>query len=253
MTEPETIADKPTCTECGRRPLRGERWSLRFTEIGEVAAYCPECDNREFGVATSTSDSGGPWAGVDVGGTGNGFHCALVDRRSLLTEQHLATASDTVEWLLENRPMLAAVDGPRTPARAGQQSRPAERALAQAGICNIRFTPDEAGLASNPIYYDWIYNGFRLYRECEAASVDVIECFPTASWTRWAGPKGERTRAAWTRAALQDMRLRDIPSSINQHRRDAIGAALTARAHADGETEAFGDIVVPRRRSARVL
>jgi hypothetical protein len=42
------------------------------------------------------------------------------------------------------------------------------------------------------------------------------------------------------------MQLRDVPSSINQHRRDAIGAALTARAHADGEIEAFGDIIVPR-------
>jgi hypothetical protein len=31
-----------------RRPLPGERWSLRFADLGEVAVYCPGCDEREF-------------------------------------------------------------------------------------------------------------------------------------------------------------------------------------------------------------
>jgi len=38
-----------SCIECGRRPLPGERWSLRFTDLGEVAVYCPEYDQRDFG------------------------------------------------------------------------------------------------------------------------------------------------------------------------------------------------------------
>jgi len=46
--KPETLANTLTCTECGRRPLPGERWSLRFAELGEVAVYCPDCDRREF-------------------------------------------------------------------------------------------------------------------------------------------------------------------------------------------------------------
>ena len=49
MPESETVATDVTCTECGRRLLPGERWSLRFADIGEVAVYCPECDEREFG------------------------------------------------------------------------------------------------------------------------------------------------------------------------------------------------------------
>jgi hypothetical protein len=48
VSEPESLAD-PTCTECGRRPLPDERWSLRFADRGEVVVYCPECDKREFG------------------------------------------------------------------------------------------------------------------------------------------------------------------------------------------------------------
>jgi hypothetical protein len=50
MSTPETLADELTRGECGRRPLPGERWSPRFTDLGEVAVYCPECDEREFGV-----------------------------------------------------------------------------------------------------------------------------------------------------------------------------------------------------------
>jgi hypothetical protein len=33
---------------------------------------------------------------------------------------------------------------------------------------------------------------------------------------------------------------------MSQDARDAIGAALTARLHAQGRTDRFGDIVVPR-------
>jgi hypothetical protein len=49
MPTPETLADELTCSECGRRPLFGERWTLRFADLGEVAVYCPERDEREFG------------------------------------------------------------------------------------------------------------------------------------------------------------------------------------------------------------
>jgi hypothetical protein len=48
MRDPESLADV-TCTEFGRRALPAERWSLRFADLGEVAAYCPDCDEREFG------------------------------------------------------------------------------------------------------------------------------------------------------------------------------------------------------------
>jgi RNase P subunit RPR2 len=46
--KPETLADMLNCTECGRRLLPGERRSLRFADLGEVAIYCPECDRTEF-------------------------------------------------------------------------------------------------------------------------------------------------------------------------------------------------------------
>ncbi len=49
MPEAETVALDLTCAECGRKPSPGELWRLLFADIGEVAIYCPECAEREFG------------------------------------------------------------------------------------------------------------------------------------------------------------------------------------------------------------
>jgi hypothetical protein len=47
--EERVAAESFSCTECGRQPQPGELWRLYFADIGEVAIYCPECAEREFG------------------------------------------------------------------------------------------------------------------------------------------------------------------------------------------------------------
>jgi len=83
-------------------------------------------------------------------------------------------------------------------------------------------------------------------RALEEAGLEAVECFPTAAWTRWVGPRRGRSRAAWTREALPALGLEGIPTRTNQDERDAVAAAVTARAHSRGLTESFGEIVVPR-------
>lgn len=184
------------------------------------------------------------WAGVDVGGRRKGFHVAAVGRASLVAGPvRLAGADQAVKWLVERGPALVAVDAPRSPAPPGSRSRPEERALARA-ICSLRYTPDAASLAGNA-YYEWIVAGFELYQALERARLRAVECFPTASWTRWGGRRGKATRAAWSRAALAATALGRVPPTLGQDGRDAIGAALTARAWSLGEAERFGEIVVP--------
>ena len=46
--------------------------------------------------------------------------------------------------------------------------------------------------------------------------VEVIEVFPTASWTRWQGKRGPWTRAAWTRQGLAAFGLELVPARTNQ-------------------------------------
>jgi predicted nuclease with RNAse H fold len=190
------------------------------------------------------------YAGVDVGGRGKGFHAAVIDG----DEVELFTSGkprEVTDWLAARKPRVVAVDSPCRPAPKGRSSRKGERRLAAvADLPNVRPTPDMATMrARDDAYYDWVLNGFRLYKRLEKQSSkagwEVVECFPTASWTRWAGARGGRSRSAWTRAALAALGLGGVPARTNQDQRDAIAAAVTARLHSEGATERFGRIVVP--------
>jgi predicted nuclease with RNAse H fold len=189
----------------------------------------------------------GPWAGVDVGGRAKGFHVVVIDdRRIVAGPRRCRSVQDTLTWLGRSRPSRTAVDSPASLAPDCERSRPCERDFLAAGICRLRPTPDRRTLeARRDRYYEWIECGLDLYRALETAGITAIECFPTASWTRWAGARGARTRARWTREALPALELDGLPARTNQDERDAIAAAATARSAENGETEAFGDIVVP--------
>lgn len=190
------------------------------------------------------------WAGVDVGARRKGYHLALVDDRRLRAGPvRKAHAAEAVRWLQWRAPLLVAIDSPRAPAPDGDRSRAEERTLARA-VCHLRYTPDRAALTGSR-YYAWVLRGLELYDLLEQAGFTVVECFPTASFTRWIGPRGSRTRAAWTQEALRQSGLAGVPRRLNQDGRDAIAAALTARAHDLGLTESFGPIAVPLSATAR--
>jgi predicted nuclease with RNAse H fold len=184
--------------------------------------------------------------GVDVGGRRKGFDVALVEGRRLVGLRRRQSAEEVVDWVRSARPAVVAVDSPRSCAEQGSTHRPEERELRLA-VCGIRWTPARGELDGNP-YYEWVVEGLRLYRALAGEPVEVLECFPTASWTRWHGPRGVRRRAAWTRSALAALELEGVPARTNQDERDAIAAALTARDRGQGRSEAFGEIVVPLAR-----
>jgi predicted nuclease with RNAse H fold len=184
-----------------------------------------------------------PWMGVDVGGRRKAFDAALVDDRHLIGWRRRQSVDQVVAWVESAQPTVVAIDSPRSCAPPGQTHRPEEKELRDA-VCGIRWTPSEGELDGNP-YYEWIVEGLRLYHALAWRPVDVIECFPTASWTRWHGARGGRRRSAWTSRALAAHELRGVPPRTNQDTRDAIAAALTARDYEQGRCQRFGEIVVP--------
>jgi predicted nuclease with RNAse H fold len=184
-----------------------------------------------------------PSMGVDVGGRRKAFDVALVDDHRLIGLRQRQSVDDVVRWVESANPGVIAIDSPRSCAPPDCTHRPEEREL-RAAVCGIRWTPPRAALQGNP-YYEWIVEGLRLHEALEHRRARVIECFPTASWTRWHGPREGRPRSAWTREALATRALRDVPSHTNQDMRDAIAAALTARDYEEGRFQRFGDIIVP--------
>jgi len=196
-------------------------------------------------IEAATTLRDGRTVGVDVGGRRKGFDVALLDDREVAALMCGLDRETVVELASVHQPALVAVDSPRSCAPEGQSTRECERDL-NTSICGIRWTPDEKRHA-NP-YFAWIVEGLALYAALTAADVPVIEVFPTASWTRWHGPRGPLTRAAWTRRGLARLRLTGVPERTNQDQRDAIAAAMTAQQHTRGLTQEIGEIVVPAGR-----
>lgn len=183
--------------------------------------------------------------GVDVGGKRKAFDAALIEDQRLIGWRQRQSVGDVVAWAAATTPRVIAIDSPRSCAPPGWTHRPAEKELREA-ICGIRWTPPSGKLEDNP-YYEWIVEGMRLYEALGQQPARVIECFPTASWTRWHGARNGRRRSVWTREALAAIDLQGIPRRTNQDTRDAIAAALTARDYDEGSFQLFGEIVVPRQ------
>jgi predicted nuclease with RNAse H fold len=185
------------------------------------------------------------WAGVDVGGRRKGFDVAVVDAERIVAgPSRCPTVACVALFLRDWEPRIVAVDSPSCTARDGERSRPCERSLARA-VCGIRYTPSRATLAEGNPYYDWIRHGLELYEALEGGAWRVVECFPTASWTRWSGGRNGRSRTAWSTGALATLGVSGVPRRTSQDARDAIAAALTARCFDQGSTVSFGEIVVP--------
>lgn len=180
---------------------------------------------------------------MDVGGQRKRFDIALIDNDRLLALEGGLDVEAVLQAVDRYRPSLIAIDSPRCCAPVGTTARGCELQLARA-VCGIRWTPDEIKIMGNP-YYAWIAEGLALYEALATRDAEVIEAFPTASWTRWFGPRGKRSRADWTRAGLARLGVKRLPPRTNQDQRDAIAAAVTARQHQLGATETMGEIVIP--------
>jgi predicted nuclease with RNAse H fold len=186
------------------------------------------------------------WVGVDVGGKRKGFDVAVIDDRRVLVLRGHVTCRQVADIVAETRPAIVAIDSPRSCAPDGQTARDGELQLARS-ICGIRWTPD-AGRVHASAYYAWILEGLDLFGTLTDRGAEVIEVFPTASWTRWHGKRGAQSRASWSRQGLAALGLENVPERTNQDQRDAIAAAMTARQHSLALTETIGEIVVPAGR-----
>ena len=189
------------------------------------------------------------WAGVDVGGKRKGFHLAVIDGSRVTELEHYPDAQTLANHLIKLKPQAIGIDSPQEWAPSGQKSRPAEREFAAKKICGIRYTPSLTTAQAHPgTYYEWIANGMELWNRLrDSSSLKVVEVFPTASWSIWHGPRGKRTRPAWSQKALENLPISLPATRWNQDFRDAVASALTAKT---ASTTASGNIALPKQSSS---
>lgn len=194
------------------------------------------------------SQPGRRFAGIDVGGRRKGFDVACLSGRRV--ELYRTTDVDEVVSLVRGA-RIVGVDAPAAWAPAGELSRPDERAFARAGICGIRFTPDEVtARARTDAHLEWVWHGLALHAALADAGIAAVEVFPTAAWTRWLGPRAGRTRLAWTRDGWRRLLEHGLTADGDTERptqdaMDAVAAALVAGQVGTGRVDRFGELVVP--------
>lgn len=186
-----------------------------------------------------------------MGGKRKGFHVASLSPGCPVGDPiNLGGVSEVAAYVEEAGPSVIGIDSPRHCADPGESSRADERSFRAAGICAIRWTPDEEAVSSGGLYFEWVRHGLSLYRALEEL-IDperLVEVFPTAAWTQLYGPKGARSRSEWSTDALDSLGLELSPTRRwGQDDRDSIAAAYTALLLGESPESVlrFGDLAVP--------
>ena len=202
--------------------------------------------------------SGKAVIGIDVGGSGKGFH-AVVLRNGQFAPQHFTAATAVERWCMEQAAQVIAIDAPCAWATSGG-SRIAERSLAVGGQTIQCFKTPARSSAQGRAFYGWVFNGEKLYRRLllhyqlfdgtRLRGNIVLETFPHAVVCALEGRVAPaRPKATTRRRMLRDQGYDDGPLR-NIDFVDAALCAVTAERFLLGRTSSFGNaeegfIVVP--------
>ena len=102
------------------------------------------------------------FVGIDVGGERKGFHAVALNDGKFLTQTTNPNPAAIVDWCLEYKASVIAVDAPCRWSKSGS-SRLAERELSKQGIWCFSTPTKQRALQRN--FYKWMLNGEKLY-EC---------------------------------------------------------------------------------------
>lgn len=99
--------------------------------------------------------------GIDVGGIKKGFHAVANCNGQYFAQLHSRIPDEVAAWALAHQPSAIAIDSPSMFSLEGA-SRQAERDLVKHGM-RCFYTPTRT-LAAKSHFYDWVFNGERLYQ-----------------------------------------------------------------------------------------
>lgn len=198
-------------------------------------------------------------AGIDIGGEAKGNHLVIMRGTRILWNNRIReTPEKMLEKCIELEVAAVGIDAP-CQWRTGEAGRQAEKLLAKMRISC--FATPTRGRASESRFYDWMFNGKRLYNafverfplfkgETEIGGQVCFETFPHAVTCALRGrevttaKKNVQRREALERLGVEITPLRTIDEV------DAALCAVTASYLLEGRVNAYGDdiggfIVVP--------
>ena len=156
------------------------------------------------------------------------------------TQRH--TECEAVAELVEKeRPTVVAIDSPQCCAPMGRSARDGERQVAKS-IRGTRWTPDERHVYASA-YHAWIVEGLTFFHALATCDVEVIEVFPTASWTRWHGKRVQSNALCVEQTGLGDPRS-GVSQSLAQTPSHSV-AKLCGRARGSAPRTAAGLLSTP--------
>ena len=182
------------------------------------------------------------WIGVDVGGPKKRFDVAVIDEASLRDLRGRLTCNEVVGIVEKVQP-----NGLRSTALLVRARRSEiTRVRTQAQQADMPYPLDARRDSSGRerlLRLD--HRGPQALRGARLIGRERNRGLSDRVLDTMARSRGSQRRSAWTREGLTKLGLNGVPNRTNQDQRDAIAAALTARQHAEGLTECFGEIVVP--------
>lgn len=111
--------------------------------------------------------------GIDVGGLKKGYH-AVVNRHGQYHAQFHSTDPHAIaNWAKQFNPSVMAIDAPAMFSQDGR-SRKAERDLVKNGL-RCFYTPTRT-MAEKSRFYDWVFNGERLYQALRLPLFSGMPC-----------------------------------------------------------------------------
>ena len=187
--------------------------------------------------------------GIDVGGIKKGFHAVVNLNGHYHHKFHSTDPKELADWVLSHQPIAVAIDAPAMFSEDGR-SRFAERELVNNGL-RCFYTPTRA-LALKSRFYDWVFNGERLYQAFglplfsgEPHSIPcVMETFPHAiDSLLWAnqpsGTNKESKLTKRTRTLIEKVQY-DVSQLNNIDFIDAALCAVAADYFAKDQFIAYG-------------
>lgn len=196
--------------------------------------------------------------GIDVGGQKKGFHAVALQGHRFVDKYSSADPGAVIDWCVKHRAQAVGIDAPCRWSKTGH-ARPAEKELAKAGI-HAFATPILDAAIGRP-FYDWMFNGERLYQSAarqyhlfdgthSTVRPVCFKTFPQAVACALAGKIVPAKQKSTNRRQLLDQQGIDASTFTNIDWVDAALCAVTAtylwqrRCHSYGDRDE-GFIVVP--------